>query len=817
MLDKTRSGRRAQRRPAPPRRRSVLAITALLAGGLTGAAALTVAAAPAAMADPVPPAPAGWTTVFSDDFSGAAGSAPSSANWFYDIGTGYGTGEKEQTTNSTSNVYLDGNGHLVLKAINSGGTWTSGRIESSRDDFQAPPGGELEMTASIQQPNPASGLGYWPAFWALGSPMRAGGGWPQSGEIDMMEDVNGLNQASQTLHDSANSPGHALIACPGAGSTCQTGYHTYSVIIDRTNTSAEQMQFLMDGVVESTITESSVGAAAWQAAIDHGFFIIWDLAMGGNYPDGVSGQTTPTAATTSGASMSAAYVAVYEKGGDSTPTATPAATGTVKGINGLCLSNQNSLNTEGNPIGVTACNGGSGQNWSTYSDNTLRVEGGCLDVVAAGTTSGTNVDWYACNGTNAQGWNHQANGELVNPNSGLCLTDPGGNTGARLDIETCTDSAQQQWTLPSGGTGNSVTVTNPGNQSTTVGAAASLQIHATDSASSQTLTYSASGLPAGLSINSSTGLISGTPTATGTSSVTVTAKDGTGATASASFNWAVTSSGGGTCGATNIALNKTAAASSTENASFPAQNAADGNTATRWSSAFADPQWLEVDLGSTQSICGVTLNWEAAYATAFSIQTSDDNSTWTNIYSTTTGTGGTQNLSVSGSGRYIRMLGTARATQWGYSLWEFQVFAGSGSGTGSAVTVTASQYAAQNSTGTEATSDTGGGQDVGWINSASWLRYDNVTFGSGLAGGVVARVASAVSGTSIGTIQFRLDSLTASPFATVPVSGTGGWQSWVTAGPVTASPVPSGTHTVYVTFATSTGGNFVNVNWFRFS
>lgn len=82
---------------------------------------------------------------------------------------------------------------------------------------------------------------------------------------------------------------------------------------------------------------------------------------------------------------------------------------------------------------------------------------------------------------------------------------------------------------------------------------------------------------------------------------------------------------------------------------------------------------------------------------------------------------------------------------------------------------------------------------------------------------MVARVASAVSGTSIGTIQFRLDSLTASPFATVPVSGTGGWQSWVTAGPVTASPVPSGVHTVYVTFATSTGGNFVNVNWFKFS
>ena len=172
----------------------------------------------------------------------------------------------------------------MLKAIDNGGTWTSGRIESTRDDFQAQAGGELEMTASIEQPNPANGLGYWPAFWALGSPMRTGGGWPQSGELDMMEDVNGLNEASQTLHDSANSPGHALIACPTTG--CQTGYNTYSVIINRTNTSAETLEYVMDGVVEDTITEASVGTTAWQEAIDHGFYIIFDLAMGGNYPNG---------------------------------------------------------------------------------------------------------------------------------------------------------------------------------------------------------------------------------------------------------------------------------------------------------------------------------------------------------------------------------------------------------------------------------------------------------------------------------------------------------------------------------------------------
>ena len=438
-----------RRRAASLRGRSVLATVALLAGCLTGAVATSVIAAPAALAAAVPPAPAGWNTVFGDNFAGAAGSAPSSANWFYDIGTGYGTGEIENTTNSTSNAYLDGNGDLVLKAIDTNGTWTSARLESTRDDFQAPAGGELEMTASIEQPDPANGLGYWPAFWALGSPMRAGGGWPQSGEIDMMEDVNGLSEASQTLHDSANSPGHALIACPNTASTCETGFHTYSVIINRTNTSAETLEYLMDGVVESTITEASVGTAAWQAAIDHGFFIIWDLAMGGNYPDGIEGSTTPTSATSSGASMSVQYVAVYEEGGNSTPTGTASGTGNLTESGGLCLTNANSLNTEGNPIETAGCNGSAGQQWSPYTDGTVRVQGGCLDVVAAGTTAGTKIDWYACNASNAQNWTHETNGELENPNSGLCLTDPG--AGGQLELEACTDAADQQWTLPTGG------------------------------------------------------------------------------------------------------------------------------------------------------------------------------------------------------------------------------------------------------------------------------------------------------------------------------------------------------------------------------
>ena len=101
---------------------------------------------------------------------------------------------------------------------------------------------------------------------------------------------------------------------------------------------------------------------------------------------------------------------------------------------------------------------------------------------------------------------------------------------------------------------------------------------------------------------------------------------------------------GGSCNTTDAALNHPATASSLESAAYPASAAFDGNTGTRWSSAFSDPQWLQVDLGTSQTICEVTLDWEAAYATAFQIQTSPDGTTWTTIYSTTTGTGGTQTL-----------------------------------------------------------------------------------------------------------------------------------------------------------------------------
>jgi beta-galactosidase len=125
----------------------------------------------------------------------------------------------------------------------------------------------------------------------------------------------------------------------------------------------------------------------------------------------------------------------------------------------------------------------------------------------------------------------------------------------------------------------------------------------------------------------------------------------------------------------NLALNKPVTVSSVENASYAGSNAVDGNGGTRWSSAFSDPQWIYVDLQATYDISRVKLNWEPAYAKSYQIQVSSNAVNWATIYSTTTGGGGIEDLTgLSGTGRYVRMYGTVRATAYGYSLWELEVY-----------------------------------------------------------------------------------------------------------------------------------------------
>ncbi|MFJ5608077.1 discoidin domain-containing protein [Streptomyces sp. NPDC093221] len=554
------------------------------------------AAQPAAVQpNAVPAAPSGFTTTWSDDFNGAANTGLDTGTWRYDAGEGwtFGTGEIETMTNSTANVYQDGNGHLVLKALHSGTDpntgWTSGRVETQADGFGAQPGGVVRMQASIQQPNvtTANGAGYWPAFWMLGSPLRVGVPWPGSGEVDILEDINGRSSVFGTLHCGTN-PGGACNESSGVGSGeracsgCQTGYHTYAVEIDR-STSPEQIRWYLDGANYFTLSSNQVDATAWANAVDHSFYIIFDLAIGGGFPAAFGGG--PNAATVSGGSLNVDYVAVYNK-------AAPGSTGTniAKGKPTTASSTESAQFPASN-----ATDGDVTTRWSSGFSDPQWVQ---VDLGQSYNLTHASLVWEAAAASAYQ---------LQTSANGTTWTTVYSNNNSPADIQDTALSATARY----------------------------VRVYAT----ARTSQYGDSLYELALY---------GTPT-----------------------------SGGGDPGGpgtpTLLSQGKTATASSSENGSFTAASAVDGDPGTRWSSTFSDPQWLQVDLGASHTVSQVKLNWEAAYATAYRIQTSANGTTWTDVYSTTTGTGGNQTLNVTGTGRYVRMYGTARATQYGYSLWEFQV------------------------------------------------------------------------------------------------------------------------------------------------
>ncbi|SEM58989.1 discoidin domain-containing protein [Streptacidiphilus jiangxiensis] len=379
---------------------------------------------------------------------------------------------------------------------------------------------------------------------------------------------------------------------------------------------------------------------------------------------------------------------------------TPGLTYTVAAGNGQVLTQSGSTLTA-----TTGANGSAAQNWRFQptgdgfwtvvnsatgqalgvdtGGNAGRAWGAVVTPTALGATPGVGQQWSLQPSTS--GGSGTGTGiRLVNRYSGLALsldaaaarpvaTAPQrswNNTGSAGD--TRPEAAQLLAFSATGGTAaDTVTVASPGPQSAAAGTAITpLQLSATDSAAGRTLRYAATGLPSGLSLDPATGRVTGTPTGNGTSTVAVTVTDTTGALGTASFTWSVTG--------TDLALGRPTTASSVQSGTSDTPDlATDGNPGTRWSSAFSDPQWLQVDLGATHAVNEVKLTWEAAYATAFQIQTSTDGTTWTTIYSTTTGTGGVQDLTgLTGSGRYLRMYGTQRATGYGYSLWSLEVYGG---------------------------------------------------------------------------------------------------------------------------------------------
>ncbi len=201
-------------------------------------------------------------------------------------------------TDSTKNVYHNGHGVLVIRALEDHGAWTSGRIQT-RALYGAPKGGEMLVTAVIKQPHPQNGIGYWPAFWMLGQ-----GQWPEHGEIDFMEDINATSSASHTLHcgvypggpcNEPNGIGSGLLPVPRS----ETHFERYSGLIDRRDPGHESIVWFVNNREVFSVHEGEVHQGTWQEAVDHGFSIMFDLAMGGGYLDGVAGRTTPTPSTSS--------------------------------------------------------------------------------------------------------------------------------------------------------------------------------------------------------------------------------------------------------------------------------------------------------------------------------------------------------------------------------------------------------------------------------------------------------------------------------------------------------------------------------------
>jgi beta-glucanase (GH16 family) len=208
-----------------------------------------------------------WNLVWADNFDGPAGSAPDSSKWMFDLGaTGWGNDELQDY--KRENVSLDGHGHLVIRAIRTAaGKYTSGRIKT-KGLFEVQYG---KIEASIKIPR---GQGVWPAFWMLGKDV-----WPQSGEIDVMENVG---KEPSIVHGTVHGPGSGPEG------------------------SADSIDFFVDGKAYSKVTRAALPTdGEW--VFDKPFFLLLNLAIGGDWPG------DPTAATRFPQSMLVDGVKVWKR------------------------------------------------------------------------------------------------------------------------------------------------------------------------------------------------------------------------------------------------------------------------------------------------------------------------------------------------------------------------------------------------------------------------------------------------------------------------------------------------------------------------
>ncbi|MEU7026147.1 family 16 glycosylhydrolase [Streptomyces sp. NPDC046275] len=426
---------------APPSRRSRL-LLALGLGCVTVAALVSPASQQSAQAAPaaraVTRAAAAevsvQTTTFSDEFNAPAGTPVDASKWNLETGDNVNNHERQYYTNSTRNAVHDGQGNLVITARreNPGNytcwygrcEYTSARLNTAGKFAQTYGTFEARMKMS-------RGQGMWPAFWMLGNDIGSVG-WPQSGEIDVMENVG---FEPNTVHGTIHGPGYSGSGGIGApytiGSPFADAFHTF-----RVEWSPDRLVWKVDGVTYQTRTSADLGGRDW--VFDHPFFLILNLAVGGYWPGDPDGST-PMPNT-----LTVDYVRVTNE-----QPAPPTGGSPITGLAGKCVDVAGANPANGTPVQLYDCNGTPAQQWTVNADGTIRALGKCLDVTAGPTADGTKIQLYDCNGTGAQKWRVEAAKDIVNVPADKCLDVPNSNAanGTRLQIWTCNGTAAQKWTV----------------------------------------------------------------------------------------------------------------------------------------------------------------------------------------------------------------------------------------------------------------------------------------------------------------------------------------------------------------------------------
>ncbi|MFJ8923103.1 ricin-type beta-trefoil lectin domain protein [Streptomyces sp. NPDC102415] len=417
--------------PRSPRR---LVLSLVMALGLASLVTVPAQSAPAPVTPPAAAAAAAVT--FSDDFDGPAGSAVNGSKWQIETGDNVNNHERQYYTAGNSNAALDGQGNLVITARkdNPGNyqcwygrcEYTSARLNTAGKFTTTY--GRVEARMKIPR-----GQGIWPAFWMLGNDIGQVG-WPNSGEIDIMENV-GFEPG--TVHGTLHGPGYSGSGGIGAGYSLPGGqafadaFHTFAV-----DWSPNSITWTVDGNVYQRRTPADLGGRQW--VFDKPFFVILNLAVGGYWPG------DPDASTSFPQQLLVDYVRVSSDSGQP-----GGGGGPITGLAGKCVDVAAGSAANGTAVQLYDCNGTAAQQWTVGGDGTIRALGKCLDVASGGTADGTRVQLWDCNGSAAQQWATPAARDIVNPQADKCLDVSGANTanGTRLQIATCTGVPAQKWTV----------------------------------------------------------------------------------------------------------------------------------------------------------------------------------------------------------------------------------------------------------------------------------------------------------------------------------------------------------------------------------